>query len=124
MNTNLTNKYIALVQAYTALTQGFRALFLIKDLKNGRHLTVKPTDDIVFYLDPEYHFDLCDEEGHDEDETEVTSFCIRDGRILGVTNSGDVWDLAEELDEKELEDFLDVITDADNIDSTTADPLY
>ena len=120
MNTNLTNKYIALVQAYTALTQGFRALFLIKD----KYGITKPTDDIVFYLDPEYHFDLCDEEGHDEDETEITSFCIRDGRILGVTNSDDVYDLAEELDDDQLENFLDVISDAKNIDSTTSDPLY
>ena len=92
-------------QVYTHLAGGFRYLDQLNNRINLNYSTLDKAEYILFKLEDDCEFDTCDEDGHDEDETEVTMFTAVDKKLYGVTNGYDFLDPLQ-WDDQTLEKFF------------------
>ena len=113
MNTNQQHLLTYLTNVYNHLRIGYVYLSKLEGHKYGLR-DIGENMNVIFWLDQDCNFDTSEEEGHDEDETEVTGFIIKDNKLYGVTNGYYLLDPLE-WDEKTLGKFLDDIIDRDNI---------
>lgn len=100
-----------LTKCYDALRIGYMNLFTLQNFLSGYS---RRETNVEFHLDTDYHMDTCDVYGHDEDETEITGFLVKDKKLYGLTNGEyliDPVNLTEDL----LEQFLKAITNQDHI---------
>ncbi len=101
-------------QVYTHLAAGFRYLDRLNTKINLKYSTIDEAKYMLFSLEDDCRFDTCEEDGHDEDETEVTMFTSVDKKLYGVTNGYEFLDPLQ-WDDQTLEKFLRDIMKFDNI---------
>ena len=113
----LMAKYKHLATCYELLANGYAGIFALTDRMWAKEL-VSGKRPVVFHLN-EMEIDmnvigLDIEEKDDEDATMVSMFKVKDQNFIGITNGDYEYDLSK-LPDDILNEFLDYITDRDNI---------